>query len=71
MSSKAFVARLARLEQAAAPSDNRPWVRIVVDGETEEAAYERVTGSPLPADEALCPHNLIYRAIVDPGPARS
>ena len=66
MSNKAFEARLTRLEQVAAPVDNRPWIRIVVDGETEEAAYQRVTGLPLPADEALRAHNVIFRVIVNP-----
>jgi hypothetical protein len=68
MSSKAFESRLARLEQVAAPVDNRPWIRIVVDGETPEEAYKRVTGLPLPADEALCAHNIIFRMIVDAAP---
>ncbi len=67
INSRAIAARLDRLEQAhVAPADIRPWVEVLVDGETEADAYKRQFGVPYPADPDDLPHNVIFRVIVDP-----
>jgi hypothetical protein len=56
--------RVERMEAAARPVDAKPWVRVIVDGETEAEAYEKQTGAPYPADPSTLPHNVIFRVIV-------
>jgi hypothetical protein len=58
--------RIVRLEHLAAqPFDGKPWVKVLVDGETEGAAYQRHFGLPFPEDAESLPHNVIFRVIVD------
>lgn len=57
-------ARVERLESESGSVAQKPWIRIIVDGETEAEAYERVTGSPYSADPDALSHNVIFRVII-------